>query len=155
MFSFKKRNIGKKELELGYDYHDEQRLSQAEQWFRESVQQREKVLGAEHVNTLWSKYWLALTLYDQEKYAEAELLLRQSAQQREKVLGAEHVDNAALKWVQDMVISPQKLRPTVASLMASIASAGQKEDGNEAFCGICCASPDDFLSDFDELERDS
>jgi hypothetical protein len=54
-----------------------------------------------------------------------------------------------------MVISPQKLRPTAASLIASIASAGQKEDGNEAFCGICCASPDDFLSDFDELEIDS
>jgi serine/threonine protein kinase len=64
-------------------------------------------------------------------------------------------DNAALEWVQNMVISPQKLRPTAASLMASIATAGQKEDGNEAFCGICCASPDDFLSDFDELERDS
>jgi hypothetical protein len=64
-------------------------------------------------------------------------------------------DNAALKWVQDIIISPQKLRPTAASLMASIATAGQKEDGNEAFCGICCASPDNFLSDFDELEIDS
>jgi serine/threonine protein kinase len=63
-------------------------------------------------------------------------------------------DNAALEWVQDIVISPQQLRPTAASLMASIASAGQKEDGNEAFCGICCALPDDFLSDLDELERE-
>jgi serine/threonine protein kinase len=61
-------------------------------------------------------------------------------------------DNAALVWVQDMIMLPQQLRPTAASLLASIASAGQKGDGNEAFCGICCVSPDDFLSEFDELE---
>jgi hypothetical protein len=60
-------------------------------------------------------------------------------------------DNAALGWVQDMVTLPQQLRPTAASLMASITGAGQRGDRTEAFCGICCASPDD-LSDFDELE---
>jgi hypothetical protein len=36
--------------------------------------------------------------------------------------------------------------------MASITSAGEKGVGNEAFCGICCASRDDVLSDLDELE---
>ncbi|KAF2023171.1 kinase-like protein [Setomelanomma holmii] len=61
-------------------------------------------------------------------------------------------DNAALVWVQDMIMLPRQLRPTAASLIASITNAGQERDGNEAFCGICCASPDDFLSDFDELE---
>jgi serine/threonine protein kinase len=61
-------------------------------------------------------------------------------------------DNAALGWVQDMVTLPQQLRPTAASLMASITSASQEGDRNEAFCGICCASTDDFLSDSDELE---
>jgi len=61
-------------------------------------------------------------------------------------------DNVALGWVQDMVTLPQQLRPTAASLIGSITSAGQKGDGNEAFCGICCASHDEFLSDFDELE---
>jgi serine/threonine protein kinase len=60
-------------------------------------------------------------------------------------------DNAALGWVQDMVMLPQRLRPT-ASLMGSIISAGQKGGGNEAFCGVCCSSRDGVLSDFDELE---
>jgi hypothetical protein len=63
-------------------------------------------------------------------------------------------DNAALGWVQSMVTVPQQLRPTAASLMASITSASQKGDRNEAFCGICCPSPDDFLSGFEELEID-
>jgi tetratricopeptide (TPR) repeat protein len=61
-------------------------------------------------------------------------------------------DNVALGWVQDVVMSPQPLRPTAASLSVSIISVGQKGDGNEAFCGVCCASSDDILSDFDELE---
>jgi serine/threonine protein kinase len=61
-------------------------------------------------------------------------------------------DNAALVWVQDMIMLPQQLRSTAASLMASITSAGQNGDRNGAFCGICCASPDDFLSDFDYLD---
>jgi hypothetical protein len=61
-------------------------------------------------------------------------------------------DNAPLRWVQDIVMLPQQLRPTAASLIASITSAGQRGDRTEAFCGICCASPYDFLSDFDELE---
>jgi serine/threonine protein kinase len=33
-------------------------------------------------------------------------------------------DNAALGWVQDMVMLPQQLRPTAVSLIASITSAG-------------------------------
>jgi len=61
-------------------------------------------------------------------------------------------DNAALGWVQDMLMLQQQHRPTAASLMASITNAGRKEDGNEVFCGICCASRDDLLDDFDELE---
>jgi hypothetical protein len=47
---------------------------------RQSAQQREKVLGTDHVKTLESKYQLAVTLHKQQKYAEAEQLLRQSVQ---------------------------------------------------------------------------
>jgi serine/threonine protein kinase len=61
-------------------------------------------------------------------------------------------DNAPLRWVQDMVMLPKQLRPTAPSLMTSITGAGQKGDRTESFCGICCASPYDSLSDFDELE---
>ena len=70
-------------------------------------------------------------------------------------------DNAALEWVRDMVNPQSKLRPTAASLIASILSAGAGEEWGEsrAFCGICCASPDngddeddDILSKFEALE---
>jgi tetratricopeptide (TPR) repeat protein len=109
MFSFKKWNIGKKEWELGVKCYNEQRHSQAELWFRESVQQREKVLGTEHVNTLRSKTWLAATLHKQEKYAEAEQLLQQSVQQREKVLGTEHVDTLESKlWLAKTLHEQEK-----------------------------------------------
>jgi tetratricopeptide (TPR) repeat protein len=59
-------------------------------------------------------------------------------------------DNVALKWVQDMTMLQQQLRPTAESLMTWIIDAGQSGDGKGAFCGICCASPDDITSDSDE-----
>jgi serine/threonine protein kinase len=62
------------------------------------------------------------------------------------------IDNAALEWVQDMVMIQQNLRPTAGALMASIASAGQNGGEDAVFCGICCASSDDVFSDFGELE---
>jgi TolA-binding protein/tRNA A-37 threonylcarbamoyl transferase component Bud32 len=61
-------------------------------------------------------------------------------------------DNAVLEWVQDMVVPQALARPTALSLIASIISASQKGGGNEAFCGICCASREDALSDFDDME---
>ncbi len=58
-------------------------------------------------------------------------------------------DNIALVWVQEMLRTQQHLRPTAASLVASITS----REGNAAFCGICCVSCDDEFSDeIDELE---
>jgi TolA-binding protein len=65
---------------------------------QQSAQQREKVLGAEHKDTLSSKYWLAYTLYKQKKYAKAEQLFRQSAQQQKKMLRAEHKNTLQSKY---------------------------------------------------------
>jgi hypothetical protein len=46
-----------------------------------------------------------------------------------------------------------QLRPTAASLVASIASTSKEGEGNRAFCGICCVScNDDFSNEIDELE---
>ncbi|KAF2633282.1 hypothetical protein BU25DRAFT_329082, partial [Macroventuria anomochaeta] len=53
----------------------QQKYVEAEQLLRQSVQQQEKVLGAEHIDTLRSKYKLAATLDSQQKYVEAEQLL--------------------------------------------------------------------------------
>lgn len=72
--------------------------------------------------------------------------------------GGNDTDNAALEWVRDMVNPQSELRPTAASLIGSILSAraGEERGGSRAFCGICCASPDNdhnnMLSDSKELE---
>jgi TolA-binding protein len=108
MFLFKTRDTGEMEYKLGSKYFDQQKYAEAELLLRESVQQREKVLGAEHVDTLLSKYMLAFTLYEQQKYGEAEQLWRESAQQREKVLGAEHVDTLESKYQLAVMLHKQQ-----------------------------------------------
>jgi hypothetical protein len=56
-------------------------------------------------------------------------------------------DNKPLRWIQDMLLVEQQLRPTAASLVASITSAEMDEGGSTVFCGICCVSADDDFSD--------
>jgi hypothetical protein len=93
----------------------------------------EKVLGAEHVNTLDSKYWLAATLHGQQKYAEAEQLLRQSAEQREKVLGADHKYTLASKELLQKVILVQ-VPPALTNTLADTVSRRLSDffaDGNQ------------------------
>jgi uncharacterized protein HemY len=48
MFLHNKRDV-EKEYNLGRKYFKQQKYIEAEQLFRQSVQQREKALGAEHV----------------------------------------------------------------------------------------------------------
>ena len=62
-------------------------------------------------------------------------------------------DNRVLGWAQQMLVTDQRLRPTASSLVASILAAGNERGGSTAFCGNCCFSLDDDLSDVaDELE---
>jgi serine/threonine protein kinase/TolA-binding protein len=112
MFSFK-RDKGRKEFTQGVECYRQQRYTKAESLLRQSTEQREKVLGAEHVDTLDSKYHLACTLYRQQKYAEAEQLLRQSAGQREKVFGADHKDTLASKELLQKVVLAKAPAPLV------------------------------------------
>jgi tetratricopeptide (TPR) repeat protein len=107
MFSFM-RDKGRKEYSRGLDCYFGQRYTEAEQLFRKSAEQREKVLGAEHKNTLKSKYWLAATLHELQKYVEAEQLLRQSVEQREKVLGADDVYTLTSKYQLALALHKQQ-----------------------------------------------
>jgi TolA-binding protein len=94
------RRAGRKEFELARRLYDQQKYEEAEQLFQQSVQQRKKVLGTKHKDTLWSKYWLALTLYEQQEYDKAEPLFRRLVQQREKILGIKHKDTLDSKhWL--------------------------------------------------------
>ena len=64
-------------------------------------------------------------------------------------------DNRALEWIQRMLLTEQQLRPTAASLVASITASDKDRHGSTLFCGICCLLPDDqFFDSVDELEDD-
>jgi serine/threonine protein kinase len=89
----------------------------------------ESELVSEHLDTLDSKYSLAVALHDQQKYAETEQLLRLSVQQREKVLGGYHKDTLASKELLQEVLfakAPPALPDdsTLGVLAAAEASPG-------------------------------
>ncbi len=103
------RTASAERYKLGRQLYRRQKYQEAEELFRQSVQEREKVLGKEHVDTLRSKHCLAATLYEQQKYPEAEELLRQSAQEREKVLGKDHLNTVKSKhWLAITLFRQQK-----------------------------------------------
>ncbi|KAL9634617.1 MAG: hypothetical protein Q9164_003986 [Protoblastenia rupestris] len=77
---------------VGFKCFDRQEYWEAEQNFRQEVDEQEKALGKEDADTLESKHWLATSLYLQRKYAEAEKIFQQTAQKREKVLGKKDTD---------------------------------------------------------------
>src|SRR5205807_581456 len=59
---------------------------------REIIKVREKVLGPEHPDTLFTRNNLAGVLDDQGKYAEAEAQDRELIKIEERVMGPEHPD---------------------------------------------------------------
>jgi hypothetical protein len=124
MLSFK-RDKGRKEYKLGRECYNQQKYAEAEQLFRQSAEQREKVLGAKDAGTLNSKYWLALTLHDQQKYAEAQQLFRQSAEGWETVLGAEDVNTLNSKYRLAAALHEQQKYAEAEQLLRE--SAEQRE----------------------------
>ncbi|KAL2050827.1 hypothetical protein ABVK25_008888 [Lepraria finkii] len=127
----KRSKVGKEDFGLGRKRFDEQRYPEAAQLLRQSVQEREKVLGKEHVDTLWSKYWLALTLHQQQKYPKAEQVLRQSVQEREKVLGKEHVDTLRSKYRLAVTLYQQQKYPEAEQLLRQSVQGLEKVLGKE------------------------
>jgi hypothetical protein len=125
------KDPGRKDYELGKKCSKQQKHAEAEQLFRQSAQQQEKVLGAEHEDTLWSKYGLAHALSCQQKHAEAEQLFRQSAQQREKVRGAEHKDTLKSKYRLAVALSNQQKHAEAEQLFRQSAQQREKVLGAE------------------------
>ncbi|PVI08063.1 kinase-like protein [Periconia macrospinosa] len=52
-------------------------------------------------------------------------------------------DNIVFSWTRKMLVIEQRLRPTASSLVELIV-----ESENPAFCGICCKSPEEEMSDW-------
>jgi tetratricopeptide (TPR) repeat protein len=117
--------------QLALTLFNQEKYAEAEPLWRQSVEMREKILGAEHVDTLRSKYKLALTLLEQKKYTEAEQMLRQSAQQREKLLGAEHVDTLWSKWRLALAVYRQQRYIEAEQLLRQLAQQREKVQGAE------------------------
>jgi tetratricopeptide (TPR) repeat protein len=124
---------GGQKLKHGRHLYAQKKYAEAEQVLRLSVQRREYLLGAQHAQTLNTKYWLGLTLYRQQKYAEAEQVLRTTTQQQEKVLGAEHVDTLNTKhWLGLTLYNQQKYAEAEQVLQQSVQQREKTLGANHA-----------------------
>ena len=59
-------------------------------------------------------------------------------------------DDRALEWIRHMLREERESRPTAASLAMSISTVSKEGEGSAGFCGICCFSRDDEVSDTDD-----
>lgn len=75
---------------IGMVHYDRGQYSEAERLFREVLNERERMLGAEHADSLATRSQLESALYYQGKYAEDEEVIRTLLALKEKVLGLEH-----------------------------------------------------------------
>jgi tetratricopeptide (TPR) repeat protein len=82
--------------EAGIYLHDHALYQEAETFYLEALNMREKVLGADHISTADSLNDLGLLYRDQGKYKETEPLLHRALLIREKALGAEHPATAMI-----------------------------------------------------------
>jgi tetratricopeptide (TPR) repeat protein len=75
---------------IGKSLSKQEHYREAESIHRRCLEWRERVLGEDHKDTLWSIYWLAYVLHEQGKYVDAEALLRRCLKVEERILGKEH-----------------------------------------------------------------
>jgi tetratricopeptide (TPR) repeat protein len=80
------------QLAIGVVLYDQGQYSDAERIFRTVLQERERVLGPEHTDTLVARSRLENALYYQGKYAESETEARALLAVQEKKPGPEHPD---------------------------------------------------------------
>jgi hypothetical protein len=126
MFQDQTSDAGKRDFEPAWKCYDQCNYAEAELLFRQSFQQREKVQGAEDINTLKSKSYLADTLIQLQKFAEAEQLHRQLVQQRSKVLGAEHIHTLKANTTWHSCFTGNRSSSKLRSCSSSRLSSGKR-----------------------------
>jgi tetratricopeptide (TPR) repeat protein len=77
---------------IGMVHYDQGQYGEAEGLFREVLKERERMLGAEHADSLEARSELESALFYQGKYAEDEEQIRVLLALKEKALGLEHPD---------------------------------------------------------------
>jgi tetratricopeptide (TPR) repeat protein len=73
-----------------YKLNNEIRYEEAYAFAIQTIEIQERVLGAEHLDTLATRHWIALALNNQGKYEEALEIYGEVLSITERVLGAEH-----------------------------------------------------------------
>ena len=74
---------------LAVAYAAQGKLPQAEDTWRQILEQRHTLLGSDHVDTLRSTSELAISLFDRGKFVEAETFALAAAETQERILGFE------------------------------------------------------------------
>lgn len=87
--------FGKCTFNRGRIHHFQGAFSEAEKWYRNSVEIRREVLGPGHEDFAWSLNNLAVVLRAQARYKEAEPLFREVIEVVERVFGNRHVEFAS------------------------------------------------------------
>ncbi len=77
-------------LNVVFYFYKRGQYPETEALYQQVLTSREKLLGAEHPDTLGTQHALANLYAEQGRYPEAEALYQQVLASREKVLGSEH-----------------------------------------------------------------
>jgi tetratricopeptide (TPR) repeat protein len=80
---------------IGWVLFNQGQYQQAESTARDVLNERERVLGPEHPDTISARHYVARSVLLQGRYAEAETEYRQLVKWRERILGNEHPDTLA------------------------------------------------------------
>ena len=93
---------------------------QAEELLVGALRTRERMLGADHLETAATRHHLAMLYREHGEYALAEKLYKDALAVRTARLGAEHVDTAATKHHLAMVYSSQRNLPLAEALLTEV-----------------------------------
>ncbi len=107
------------------------KYSDAEKLFRSVIEERARVLGPEHRDTLDSRHRLIYPLARQARFAEAEAEARQVLKLREKVLGPEEVDTLVSRYNLAETLIDQGKYAETETLYREVIRLDEKRLGSE------------------------
>ena len=105
--------------------------SEAEAILMKALNDRGRVLGSNHLDTLLSKQYLGRALSSQQKHSEAETMFRQAAEGREKVLGSGHSDTLESKYCLGSVLYYQQKHSEAEAMFKQAAEGREKVLGSD------------------------
>jgi tetratricopeptide (TPR) repeat protein len=143
---------------MGSLLRKQDKLTEAEPFFRESLEKHRRILGDDHPNTLVSMNNMGSLLEAQGKVAEAELLYREALEKQRRTLGEDHPSTmASIVNMGVLLVKTRRHREAVVLLAPAEAAARRVFTGGngsglatflkalgEAYAAL--ATPQDFAS---------